>query len=174
MATKTFSVQIAGNNDEQPLESDAAHRSIHGLINYLRGVVSGSKNGNVTLTARNSLVAASATVTCASVQAADTVVVGGVTFTAVNGGTPTSVQFDMSGTDAATATALAAAIAAHATASTFVTAASTASGVATITAINPGTVGNGITLTTSNGTRLAATGSGRLASGAETKFSFAF
>lgn len=110
---------------------------------------------------------ARSTVTCASVSAADTVTVNGVVFTAVNGGTPTAVQFDMSGTDTATAASLVAAINAsiNVLVSGIVTAAN-AAGVVTVRAVTAGTAGNSITLVSSNGTRLAASGSGVLANGA--------
>jgi hypothetical protein len=57
---------------------------------------------------------ASGTLTFASAQAADTFAVGGVTFTAVSG-TPSTDQFDVSGSDSAAATSAKAAILANAT-----------------------------------------------------------
>lgn len=62
---------------------------------------------------------ATGTVTCASVQAADTVTLNGQTFTAVNDSTPDAEQFDQSGTNIVAATSLAAAI--NASAQTLVT-----------------------------------------------------
>ena len=164
MAT-LYTLQIAAPDLEQPVISGARHLSAIKLAKLFTKLASGHQNG-VTLIARNSAVKASATVTCASVQAADTVVVRGVTFTAANG-SPTSAEFDMSGTNTACGASLAAAINANTTLDGIVLA-SAASGVVTITALQPGELGNAVTLTTSNGTRLAATGSGRLASGAET------
>lgn len=112
---------------------------------------------------------ASCTVTCASVSAADTVTVNGSVFTAVNGGTPTAAQFDMSGSDTADAAALVAAI--NATTDVLVAGiikAKSAAGVVTIYSVATGTAGNAYTITTSNGTRLAITNdsSGLFANGA--------
>lgn len=110
------------------------------------------------------------TVTAASVQANDTVTVGVTVFTAVNGGTPTSIQFDMSGSDTQTAAALVAAINAHPTAST-VAVAKNAAGVVTVAALLEGAAGNGVVvLASSNNTRLAVAGGvsgGKLAAGAD-------
>jgi phage tail sheath gpL-like len=102
---------------------------------------------------------ASGTVTCASVSAADTATINGVVFTAVNGGTPTSAQFDMSGSDTACAASLVAAINASIDPllSGVVTAAN-AAGVVTVRAVTAGTAGNSLTLATSNNTRLAKSG----------------
>lgn len=124
-------------------------------------VVASTANGNTvtingvatTATQHNSR----GTVTCASVSAADTVTVNGVVFTAVNGGTPTSVQFDMSGSDTADAASLVSAINAHPTLSGVVTAAN-AAGVVTIRAVTAGAGGDAITLASSTGVRLAVSG----------------
>ncbi len=82
MASKTFSLRITGNDDFQPFESGAPDRSLHGLINYLKSLVGGCRNGNVTLACKNDLVYATGTVTCAAVANADTVTVNGTALTA--------------------------------------------------------------------------------------------
>jgi hypothetical protein len=112
---------------------------------------------------------ASNVVTCSGVLAADTVTIAGVVFTAVNGGTPTAVQFDMSGTDAADCAALAAAV----TASTnealvgVVTAVNVPTETTvTFTSVAEGAPGNDITLATSTGVRLAITTAGGKLAGA--------
>jgi hypothetical protein len=114
-------------------------------------------NGTAMTAARHR---ASCTVTCATVSAADTVTVNGVVFTAVNGGA-TGNQFDMSGSDAADAASLAAAINACTTTGVFgliEAVRPAASGVVNIYAIVANsTVGNAYTIATSNGGRLAIT-----------------
>ena len=146
------------------LETTDRNRVINSLCNYFMRKQSIS-SGSFDVTISNSaLVAASGTVTCASVLAADTVTINGVAFTAVNG-TPSGNQFDMSGTNAQTATSLAAAIAASSTAlvQCCVTA-SASSAVVTVTSLVKGLIGNTQTLASSNGTRLAVSGA-RLAGG---------
>ena len=173
MAAKTFSLVLTGHNDEQPFVSGASDLSMRNLINYLKSLVGGARQGSTTLKCRNDLVAASATVTCAAVSAADTVTIAGVAFTAVNGGTPAANEFDMSGSNSVDAAALAAAI--NASTSTGITgcvSAAAVGAVVTVTALVPGKIGNAITFTSSDNTRLAVTGSGRLASGAETLITF--
>lgn len=138
-----------------------------GALNNNAGTITDIK-ANITI---NSCQAA-ATVTCASVAAADTVTVGGVVFTAIaNGSTPSSYkQFSVGASDNACATNLAAAINAQqkSPAVNRTVTAVAATNVVTITADAEGTGGNAITLVTSNGTRLAATGSGNLAGGTAT------
>jgi hypothetical protein len=98
------------------------------------------------------------TVTAAAVLAADTVTMNGVVFTAVNG-SPVGNQFDMSGSNTACATSLAAAINACATAGVLgVVAAKSSAAVVTVFAVVPGTAGNSLTLASSNGGRLAISG----------------
>lgn len=85
-----------------------------------------------------------------------------------NGAALTNNQFDFAGTDATTADALAAAINASTTAAVkTTTAVSDGVSVVTVTAKAAGTGGNAITFTSNNGSRLAVTGSGFLASGSE-------
>jgi hypothetical protein len=143
------------------------------LQKYLDKVQSGSVAGNVSLGVQlggTAAVQASATATCAAVQANDTVTIGGLALTAVaDNATPTAVQFKIgSGGGAAQNTEcganLAACINANTTLNKFVSAANVA-GVVTVTALSPGLLGSKVTFVSSNGTRLAVTGSGYLASG---------
>jgi hypothetical protein len=85
--------------------------------------------------------------------------------TLTNGAASSTTTFDFTGTDTQTAEYLVAAINSNTSTSTWVSAASVL-GVVTITALQAGSPGNAITLVSSDGTRLAVTGSGRLASGA--------
>jgi hypothetical protein len=114
---------------------------------------------------------ASNIVTCAAVQAADTVTIGGVVFTAIaNGQTPTAGQFAVGagGTaNADTAAALTAAIMAAAGANGGVNATNTAGqATVTISAVEAGAAGNDITLATSTAVRLAITTAGGKLAGA--------
>lgn len=164
----SFSIEINSNDGRLPLSSGDKRKNIVRLINFLSGAAGGANHKPLTISAKNTLVAATGTVTCASVSAADTVTINGVVFTAVNGGTPGANEFDMSGTDTVDAASLAAAINASASAlvSNHVTATS-ALGVVTLTAKNKGYPGNAVTVATSNGTRLAPSGA-RLTGGSST------
>lgn len=162
---------------------------INDLANYFHKLAAGGCKAS-SLVIRQNAVAATGTVTCASVAGADTVTLGGVVFTAtqrhatatvtltsiaanetvtvngvvftaVNGGTPTAVQFDMSGNDAADATALAAAVNASTHASiSGILTATASSNVVTFRAVATGTSGNSLTLASSTETVSGATFSG--------------
>lgn len=116
---------------------------------------------------------ATGTITCASVAANDTVTTHGNTFTFVASPT-TPLQVKIGGTDAATAANLAAAINAYETRFSGSLqkqagiVATVASNVVTLRSVADGTAGNGITLTSSNGTRLAVSGAGTLTGGTAT------
>jgi len=86
--------------------------------------------------------------------------------TLANGAAPTNNAFDFVGTNAMTAAAIAAAINASTTAAVKQVTATSAAAVCTVTAKLGGTVGNAITWVSSNGTRLAVSGSGTLTGGA--------
>lgn len=108
-------------------------------------------------------VAASATATCAAVAADDTVTIGKTVLTA-KAAPANEDQWSQAGNDTADAAALVAKINAHSVLSLLVSATSLL-GVVTITSLQKGVVGNHVVLVSSNGTRLAVTGSGYLASG---------
>lgn len=116
---------------------------------------------------------ASGTLTAASVANNDTCVVNGNTYTAKTTLTGAAREFLIGGTNAATATNLAAAINAYESrwdGSKFHIAAVTAvaaSAVVTIKAVADGTAGNALTLT-GTAVRLAASGAGTLAGGTAT------
>lgn len=116
---------------------------------------------------------ASAVVTLASVSAADTFTINGVAFTAVSG-TPAANQFDISGTDTAAAASAVAAVTACVTANVAgLVEATNVLGVLTLKAKRKGLGGNAFTIATSNGTRLAITGSAtRFSGGTETTLTF--
>lgn len=125
---------------------------------------SGQTRPSLKLSIDEQTTAATGTVTCASVQADDTVTVGGITFTAKASPSGTA-QWALGADDTACAANLAAKINAHPVTSLYVLASSVL-GVVTVTAIGPalGVLGNAIKLTSSNGTRLAVVA---MASGAD-------
>lgn len=118
------------------------------LVNYLMSFVAGSRAGKYYVQTYNKDgVAASGTLTLASVVATNTCAVNGVTFTCV-ASAPTNVQFVKGGTDTVTAANLAAAINASTNPALLGSVAATSTGaVVTVTAIEPGLSGNGYTLT---------------------------
>lgn len=111
---------------------------------YFEGAAVGNKNINITV---QLAVQATGTVTFSSIAAGDTVVIGGVTFTGSNTPSGTS-QFLTGTTDTASAASLASVIGQNTTANKLVTAVSSGA-VTTLTAVQPGTSGNFITLTIS-------------------------
>lgn len=150
-------------------EDLSKYQILTNFLNYVTGLQTGTPFRPCTFEFANEdeAVAASATVTLASAQAADTVTVNGVVFTAVSG-TPAANQFDISGTDDEAAESLAAAINGTGSALAQLVSAEAAGDVVTITAKVAGPVGNAYTLASSNGSRLALTGvtSGRITGGA--------
>ena len=136
--------------------SDGTRLAVTGSAARLLGGTEASSNG----------VQASAIVTCASVQNGDTVTVGGVVFTA-HTDTEAANQFSIAGGDNATAASLAKMFNDSATALARDVLATASSAAVTFTSRRGGVCGNSITIATSNGSRLAITGSvSRLASGA--------
>lgn len=112
--------------------------------------------GNTTVL---SLVAATGTVTLASVTAGDTVTINGLVYTAVSGTKSDNTEFDIDGSDTVDAADLVDSITNDTRVGTLkdVTATNTA-GVVTLTSTAIGTAGNVVTLESSNGTRLAVSG----------------
>lgn len=102
---------------------------------------------------------ADGTVVCASVIEGDTVIANGLIYTAVNGTKADDTEFDMSGSDDATATDLALSITDDSRSGDVddVTAAAVTDTV-TITSVTRGTAQNSIPLSSSDGTRLAVSG----------------
>jgi hypothetical protein len=145
-----------------------ASRFASELVNYVSGMAGGVKKG-AEVQAQVGVVKSTGTVTLDAVDAADTVTVGGTVLTAVSGA-PDPGEFDISGTDAEAATSLAEAINASAAAAIVVAVA--AADVVTLTSVEGGVLANQITLASSNGTRLAVSGT-RLTGGADaTKYVF--
>lgn len=120
----------------------------------------------VTATVNSATVTVTADATGAATNAADGAEATGFTITVTRQGaaSPDTAKFSMNTSNTAAGASLASAINAHTSLKELVVA-SANSGVVTIRCLVKGQIGNAITLTTSNGTRLAATGSGRLAGG---------
>lgn len=156
---------LADLTDKIKQESGRDKQSLNGLVSFLEGMLGGFKSfGSVTVDASASaLVAASATATCAAVEAADTVTIAGVVLTA-HSSTQNATTFAIGEDDEETAANIVTCIKANTSLKNWVTASSSGA-VVTVSCLVKGVVGNCITFVSSNGTRLAVTGSGRLASG---------
>lgn len=120
-----------------------------------RSQLSGQAQPSFQLSIDENATAATGTITLASVANNDTVNIAGVTLTAKTS-SPGANQWLVGVSDTADAAALVVLINAHATLSQYFLA-SSALGVVTLTAIGPalGVIGNGLIVSSSNGTRLA-------------------
>ena len=149
---KTMTLVIQTNANFPAAVLLPASRSGNFVLNKLGQFFNDLKNGswNSNVTVIQGGVYATIGATFASVVATDTLVIGGVTLTAVNSGA-TSVQFNVGATDTITAANAATAINALTTVNKKVYATSSGA-VVTITALVPGTVGNAITTTAGGGT----------------------
>lgn len=164
----TLNVTIKTNSADAGTYATASqpHKCLTNVWNLLRAITAGTRGASSVDVSVSSSdpVAASATVTCASVASDDTVTIAGTVLTA-KGSPSGSAQWLQGVSNTADAAALAACVNAHATVSKYVTA-SASGAVVTLTANVKGVIGNLITLTSSSNTTLAVTGSGKLASGA--------
>lgn len=158
---------------ETPGSTSGRYSIIRSLLNRLEQSFSGGGHRasgdsapSLTLAIDDYAVAASGTITHASVSANDTVTVNGVVFTAKSSGASGN-EWNIGASNTTSAAAFVVAFNASASAKTnLLITATSALGVVTLTAIRTGLDGNAFTLVSSNGTRLAVTGSGYLASGA--------
>src|SRR6266851_4115331 len=143
MATFVITAQTTQDVGDLSFANWGKGRVVHELSKIIEGLGVGAFTGS--LDVQNAPASASGTLTLAAAAGAVGGTIGGQLVTVV-----------AAGGDAATATALAAAINANGTANQYVTASANGA-VVTITALVPGTVGNGITLVAS-GTGSAASG----------------
>lgn len=138
--------------------SDNPKGEINDVINYLSSI-EGGHAANIDVSVGSAgLVAASGIITFASAANNDTITINNVVFTAKTA-SPTGDQFLVGVSN--TADAAAAAVVINASATSGVSGfyvASAAAGVLTLTAVQKGVMGNAIAITSSNGTRLAVTG----------------
>lgn len=169
MAKISVTIDTPAGVDPFSIANDSKRTKLRALAYLLRNFASATFLGHPTL--RAGTAAATGTVTCASVSAADTVTINGVVFTAT-AGTADPGEFSIDGDNTADAVSLVAAI--NTSASPIVSnnvSASNLLGVVTLTAKTKGTPGNANTLASSNGTRLLTSGA-RLTGGTDTTFSF--
>lgn len=197
MALQTVSSLMGDGGAHLNDQLRAAVKELQGLnVTAVAGAAAGTKMDIAALRAEDTLIAvlqgtsgtfvndtanctissttASGTVTIASVAADDTVTVNSVVYTFKASPASTTQVKWTNGNNNANAAALSAAINAHesrydgAKARVPAVKATVSNAVVTITALVDGTAGNSITLASSNGTRLAVTGSGTLTNGTNT------
>jgi hypothetical protein len=142
--------------------ASAPREACNDLSRYLRALASGAQSGTVTIGEDDS-VSASATATFSGVVATDSITINGTAFACVNSGA-TNNQFNKGADDAASAVNAAAKI--NAISSTVLVTAAASEGVITLTAVQPGVLGNAITVAQS-GDHITLDPTTRLASGAE-------
>ena len=165
MATLVLTVKVNSADAREYAASGQPQRCLKNAANLLDAIASGSKVGSVKVSrSADDPVQASGTITLAAVNAADTVTIGKTTLTA-SASPANEDEFSQAGSNTADAASLASVINAHSVLSELVYATSSGA-VVTVTAHQPGVIGNQIVLSSSNGTRLAVTGSGYLTSGA--------
>lgn len=159
IADIALELQVPADNDRMELERLSAYfaRLGGGFHKGATQVTGASSQINVDLSS-GTLAASSGVVTLASVANNDTISINGVVFTAKTA-SPTGDQFLVGVSDTADAAAAVVAINASATAGIAgVVLASSALGVITLTSQVSGLIGNAISLASSNGTRLAVSG----------------
>jgi hypothetical protein len=152
--THTVTLQESRFTELFSQAAGAPNAAMIAFSNYFQSLASGFENASVDMHhSATDPVAASGTVTCATVAADDTVTIAGVTLTAK--ASPTGeAQFSQAGTNTQDGDSLAAIINAHSILGKFYTA-TNLSGVVTVTAKVKGQWGNLPTITSSDGATLA-------------------
>lgn len=150
---KVMTLVVQSNNNAMatkalPLSTGNSNKTLTDLDTLFFQFIHGVWQSNIQVIQGG--VYATGTATCASVIATNTLVIGGVTLTAVNSA-PTSAQFVRSATNAVTAANIVTTINALTTLNKVVQATSSG-GVVTIASLVPGTIGNLITLSSTGGT----------------------
>jgi phage tail sheath gpL-like len=148
MATTYVQMVVAQDETTANLQRDVyaetGLRELAGLKleDYMKKATSGTRP--VSVKTQVNAAKATGTITLSSHVATDTVTVNGITFTCVASGA-TGNQYNVGGSDTITGDNLVTALLANATLAAMITAANVA-GVVTLTALNPGALGNAITL----------------------------
>ena len=151
---------------EEKAETSLASRAKASGSVEVTGGPSVAAEGDLTLSSAVAETKSTGEITCASVVAGDTVTVNGLLYTAVEGAKADNTEFSVDTGDNECAADLADSINNDARSGTLGdVSASPSSAVVTITTDVLGSAGNAVTLVSSNGTRLAVTGSGTLANG---------
>lgn len=149
-------------------DADLAYQTVEKSLEILSGSADddGISSGTLTLSSVTAVVAATGTVTCAGVQAGDTVTINGLVYTAVSGAKADNTEFSIDTGDNECAADLADSINNDTRSGTLGDVSATvATNVVTCTSDQSGTDGNAVTLVSSNGTRLAVSGSGTFTGG---------
>lgn len=117
---------------------------LNSIASYFQKMSSGGSACSIIV--QQTAVAAAGTVTFSSFTTGDTVTIGATTLTGSAGAPANENEFNVSGTDAQDAAALATCVNAHSVLSKYVSAAVTSTATVTITAKVPGVAGNGYAL----------------------------
>lgn len=168
-----FSIDVSDNACAADLADSITNDARTGTLNDVTATsstnvvtctqtVAGASGNNTTLTSSTGIRLAVSGATFANGVDADTVTVNGLVYTAVAGAKANNTQFSIDTSNNAAATDLAASITADVrtpiTVPSIDQTAASVGAVVTITASTPGTGGNAIDLSSSNGTRLAVSG----------------
>lgn len=153
MALYNLDISIPFEPDPDPSNSEAPRASVLNFSRMLRRIAVGEMPGAASVKAATEGVVATGTITLATCLAGTVIEVNGVDFRAIASGTPTIAngEFVISGTDAADATSLVAAIngSTDARIANVLTASSTgATGVVTLTATRSGLASNAVQIKT--------------------------
>lgn len=163
-----FATEITDDDfdKEEKAETSLSPRSKATGSVEVTGGPSVAASGDLTLSSAVAETKATGTVTCASVQAGDTVTINGLVYTAVTGTKADNTQFSIDTGNNECAADLADSINNDVRAGTLGdVSAQVSTNVVTCTSNQSGTAGNAVTLVSSNGTRLAVSGSGTFTGG---------
>ncbi len=165
-ALDAIQLQNAVNEDTRiGTLGDVTAVAVVAVVTFTTDVL-GTAGNAITLTETGTTITVSGSGTLAGGISGDTVTVNGLVYLAVAHTAADNTQFDVTGSDTADAVALGVAIGADNRTGTIgdITE-STSTNIVTVRSTLAGAAGNAVTLVSSDGTRLAVTGSGTLANG---------